>query len=113
MALMAGIIIGLIIILMAKGGDATKNNETLAATPTQTTPAPTPTPTPTPPSEIRYYETGEILSEKWHLNGELHRENDLPALIAYRENGNIETEIWFLNGQEHRENDQEPIGRLG
>jgi len=38
--------------------------------------------------------------KEWHKNGELHRENDKPAVICY--NG---TKKWYINGKLHREND--------
>jgi len=37
--------------------------------------------------------------EKWFQNGELHRDNDLPAIIW--EDG---TQFWYQNGQRHRDN---------
>ena len=43
------------------------------------------------PAVIKYYENGEILTEEWYLNGRTHRENDQPAVIKYYENG----EIWY------------------
>jgi len=40
-------------------------------------------------------------TQRWYNNaGELHRENDLPAVIF--ENG---TKVWYKNGKRHREND--------
>jgi len=36
---------------------------------------------------------------KWYLNGELHREDDQPAL-EYTQGLNI----WYVNGKRHREN---------
>jgi len=52
---------------------------------------------------LNYDPPTEINSEGnkyWFQNGQLHRENDLPAII--RKGGN---KYWFQNGQLHREND--------
>jgi len=39
----------------------------------------------------------------WHNDqGQIHRENDLPAVIWYYNNGNIEEECWHQNGEIHR-----------
>ena len=38
--------------------------------------------------------------------GQLHRDNDLPAVIKYHENGEIEYQAWYLNGEAHRDNDK-------
>ena len=40
----------------------------------------------------------EYGNKYWRLNGELHRENHLPAIEKY--NG---TKFWYLNGELHRE----------
>lgn len=39
-------------------------------------------------------------SRRWYRNGELHRDNDLPAAIDY--NGSC---FWYQNGKLHRDND--------
>ena len=39
-------------------------------------------------------------TQKWYLNGKLHRENDLPAIIS-----SSGTQSWWLYGKRHREND--------
>ena len=38
-------------------------------------------------------------SKQWYLNGELHRDNDLPA-VEYADG----TKEWWFNGEVHREN---------
>src|SRR5436853_7438993 len=42
-------------------------------------------------SRIEYFEEGCTRSERWLLDGEIHR-NDGPASILYYENGQIKTE---------------------
>ena len=39
-------------------------------------------------------------NQEWRLNGQLHRDNDLPAIIY--ENGE---RVWYQNGLLHRDND--------
>lgn len=39
-------------------------------------------------------------TQKWYQNGKLHRNNDLPAII-YADG----QEVWFQNGKLHRDND--------
>ena len=46
--------------------------------------------------DIKEYANG---SKHWYLNGELHRENGLPA--AEHASGD---KFWFFNGKRHREN---------
>jgi len=51
--------------------------------------------------------TTEFGTKRWFNNaGELHRENDLPAVIF--KNG---TKVWWKNGKRHRENDMPAIIR--
>ena len=38
--------------------------------------------------------------KEWYINGNLHRENDQPAIV--RKNGDKQ---WYVNGRLHREND--------
>ena len=56
------------------------------------------------PAVINYDANGEIESEAWYLNGELYRENDRPSWIVYDANGEIESEAWYLNGELIKEN---------
>lgn len=43
---------------------------------------------------------------RWYNDqGQIHRENDLPAVIWYHEDGSVFKKCWYQNGQEHREND--------
>lgn len=41
----------------------------------------------------------------WMSNGNLHRDDDLPALIKYYESGQKKSEYWYLNGNAHRDGD--------
>ena len=49
------------------------------------------------PAKIVYYKNGQISSEEWYQNGELHR-IDGPASIQYRQNGEIRYKAWYQNG---------------
>ena len=60
------------------------------------------------PALIRYGADGIIFIEAWYLNGQLHRENDQPAEIQYYKNGEIEYEAWFLNGRLIKEQPPKP-----
>ena len=51
--------------------------------------------------EITYFQNGNIKSEKYLVNGVLHRE-DGPAYISYHENGNKKYEGYYINGEYHR-----------
>ena len=80
--------------------------------------------------DIEYYDNGQKKSERWYLNGELHREDgpaiqcwniygqkwieqwvlndkyhrvDGPAYQSWYENGQKKSERWYLNGKLHRE----------
>jgi antitoxin component YwqK of YwqJK toxin-antitoxin module len=57
----------------------------------------------TDPTNIEYYENGQIKSQRWFLNGKQHNENG-PAIIWYYENGKIEYQYWYINGNRHNEN---------
>jgi len=61
-------------------------------------------------SEIKreYYENGNIKSEKYFQNNQLHRE-DGPAESWHHENGQIESEDYYQNDIWHRENDPASI----
>jgi antitoxin component YwqK of YwqJK toxin-antitoxin module len=49
-----------------------------------------------------YYESGNIKSKHYYLNGKLHGE-DGPAIIYYDENGNIKAKWYYINTKLHRE----------
>lgn len=49
--------------------------------------------------------SGALYCEEWRLNGQMHRDNDLPAYIQYREDGSIDRCVWRQNGWRHREHD--------
>ena len=49
---------------------------------------------------LEEYEKDSYGNEYWYRNGELHRENDLPAAIL-----SDGTQYWCKNGDFHREND--------
>jgi hypothetical protein len=57
----------------------------------------------TNPTNVEYYENGQIKYQKWFINGKLHNENG-PAYISYYENGQIEYQSLFINGNRHNEN---------
>ena len=57
------------------------------------------------PAYINYYENGKINSEIYYLNGLRHRENNLPAIIHYHDNGKIHYEYYYLNGKEYSKED--------
>ena len=56
-----------------------------------------------------FYDSGELMWEKWRLNGEFHNEEG-PARIWYRGNGSVEWEEWFLDGKRHNEEGPAYIG---
>ena len=49
---------------------------------------------------IEEHKIDEYGDQRWYKNGELHRDNDLPAVIL--SNG---TQFWYQNGKLHRDND--------
>lgn len=57
------------------------------------------------PIQVHYHENGGIALSFWHLNGQLQRAGDLPARIANHENGSVSEEEWYQDFQLHREND--------
>jgi hypothetical protein len=50
------------------------------------------------PANIWYYENGQINYKKWFINGNRHNENG-PAYISYFENGQLNTQDWYINGK--------------
>ena len=50
----------------------------------------------------KYYNNGNIKTEKYFLNNQLHRE-DGPACIEYYEDGNKMIELHYLNNKCHKE----------
>lgn len=55
------------------------------------------------PSIIVYYPNGQISVKKWYnRNEELHRESGC-AYIKYNKNGQIESQSWWKNGNLHRD----------
>jgi len=50
---------------------------------------------------IKYIVIDEKGTKRWYQNGQLHRDNDKPAVI-YSNNGKKE---WYQNGKLHRNND--------
>ena len=63
------------------------------------------------PTEIDYYGVELVEREKWCVDGQPHRDNDLPAVIKYGlpidygVQGSVEREEWWIDGQRHRDND--------
>jgi antitoxin component YwqK of YwqJK toxin-antitoxin module len=54
--------------------------------------------------DVRYYPTGEKLSETYYLNGLKHRIGG-PAYIVYHSNGNIKILKWYENDKTHNVDD--------
>ena len=50
-----------------------------------------------------FYDNGQIRSEAYFLNNELHNENGFASKYWY-EDGRIQEEIYCLNGKRHNEN---------
>lgn len=48
---------------------------------------------------IEYYENGSTKCCTWGRDGELYREDNLPAVIRYYENGRVKVEAFSLNGR--------------
>jgi antitoxin component YwqK of YwqJK toxin-antitoxin module len=57
----------------------------------------------TDPTNVEYYENGQIQYQGWYKNGKLHNENG-PAFISYYKNGQINYQHWYINGEIHNEN---------
>ncbi|MEJ0044267.1 MAG: hypothetical protein WDM81_19520 [Rhizomicrobium sp.] len=53
------------------------------------------------PASVRRKETGELISERWFMNGDLHRE-DGPAVVEYGEYPGSYSEDWYRKGRWHR-----------
>jgi antitoxin component YwqK of YwqJK toxin-antitoxin module len=51
----------------------------------------------TNPTNVEYYENGQIKFKLWKINNELHNENG-PATVYYYENGQIFIQSWYING---------------
>jgi len=52
---------------------------------------------------VKYYDNGNICSESYRLNGELHNPNGIAYRTWYK-NGNIYIEEYWLNGKLHNPN---------
>lgn len=50
------------------------------------------------PSEVYYFDNGQVYKELWYENEKLHREDNLPAVIEYDINGNLVREDYYING---------------
>ena len=55
---------------------------------------------------IRHNKRLDTTSELWYHNGNLHRDNDLPAVITNFKKGCIEIKIWCINGKQNRADDK-------
>ena len=53
------------------------------------------------PAYIWYYRSKRIGIKEWYMHGNLHREGK-PAVIQYHTSGKISGEQWYLNGKYHR-----------
>ena len=58
---------------------------------------------------IEYYENGNIQSQQYWINNQLHKTNDKPASIEYWKNGNVKCEEYFINNNPHRDNENDPV----
>ena len=56
----------------------------------------------TKPAIVGYYISGNIKTESWWYNGELHRDDDLPACTEYS-CGGIIYRSWIKHDKYHRE----------
>ncbi len=41
----------------------------------------------------------QVYEERWYLNQELHRGDNLPAYVAYYRSGQVKEEEWYVNGR--------------
>lgn len=57
------------------------------------------------PSELSFYENGELEEVRWLRDSVLHRENDLPAKITYYKSGGVASLDWLEKGDFLRDND--------
>jgi len=58
------------------------------------------------PTVVDYWPNGNIRLNEWHnKEGQIHRDNGLPARKWFYENGNNGSCLWYKNGQLHRDND--------
>ena len=55
-----------------------------------------------PEPEIAFNSYNYKVYSWYNENGQLHRDNDLPARIWYYRNGNSQQKIWYRNGKRHR-----------
>lgn len=51
------------------------------------------------PASVVYYESGQVKSEWYGLNGKLHRNDEGPNIIEYYESGQIREEYFAMNNQ--------------
>lgn len=52
---------------------------------------------------------GSVKAELFYMNGDLHREGDLPAIIKYRPDGTVKKEEFFKKDRRHRDGDQPAV----
>ena len=52
---------------------------------------------------------GSVKTELFYLNGDLHREGDLPAIIKYRPDGTVRKKEFFKKDRRHRDGDQPAV----
>lgn len=68
------------------------------------------------PSIKIFRNNNELLSEEYHKNGKLHKDNDKPAIIRYdhsRGNCYVSVELFYKNGKLHRDNNMPAIVTYG
>lgn len=51
-------------------------------------------------------ECDRLQKVKYYHNGQLHNDNDNPAIIKYYFSGNLKCKEWFNHGSQHRDNDE-------
>lgn len=61
------------------------------------------TPDDKPTTVEKWYENGQDKRVEYRKLGELHRDDDLPAVLEYYPDGIIDIERWYQHGKKHRE----------
>lgn len=58
------------------------------------------------PAYIAFYDSGKVSLMQWCKHGNIHRENDLPAVVRLSEDSQlIKNARWAIDGQLHRDPD--------
>ena len=62
------------------------------------------------PAQIEHSRDGTVWSETWYTQGERNR-LDGPAVTEYHDNGRVNIEMWYVQNERHREDGPAYIGR--